>query len=255
LEVTFLPNFVPEDHPRAASLRIRESLEKGFEAGIVATAGLFAHGRGEAFDYLIGEQTTNFAKEAIEAAAAFFLLAKQPVISVNGNVAALTPEDLVNLSKVTSAPLEVNLFYRTKKREQLIAEKLIQHGAGKILGVGTEVAEIEELSHKRRFVDPEGILVADLVFVPLEDGDRTEALVRMEKTVITVDLNPLSRTSQAATVSIVDNVVRVLPLLVEKIESLKQASEKTLQGMIAEFSNHRNLQESYKCILEGFTTS
>ncbi|MFW9916344.1 MAG: 4-phosphopantoate--beta-alanine ligase [Candidatus Thorarchaeota archaeon] len=250
-----MPNYVPDDHPRAVSLRIRERLEKGFEAGIVATAGLFAHGRGEAFDYLIGEQTTEVAIEAIEVAAAYFMLAKQPVISVNGNVAALVPEDLVNLSKVTNAPLEVNLFYRTKKREQLISEKLIQHGAGKILGVGTEVAEIEELSHKRRFVDPKGILVADLVFVPLEDGDRTEALVRMGKTVITVDLNPLSRTSQAATVSIVDNIVRTLPLLVERTESAKQTSKEMLQKKIAEFNNHRNLQESYERILQGFATS
>ena len=31
---------------------------------------------------------------------------------------------------------------------------------------------------------------ADTVLVPLEDGDRTEALVKMGKTVVAIDLNP-----------------------------------------------------------------
>mgnify|MGYP006179153607 CR=1 FL=1 len=34
---------------------------------------------------------------------------------------------------------------------------------------------------ERRRVDPEGIFIADTVFVPLEDGDRTEALAKMGK--------------------------------------------------------------------------
>src|SRR5437667_103609 len=42
-------------------------------------------------------------------------------------------------------------------------------------------------------------------------GDRTEALVRMGKTVISVDLNPLSRTSQRATIPVVDELTRALP--------------------------------------------
>jgi 4-phosphopantoate--beta-alanine ligase len=250
-----LPDFVPNDHPRAASLKIREKLEKGFDEGLVAKAGLFAHGRGEAFDYLMGEKTAEMAKETIEVASAYLLLAKYPIISVNGNVAALVPEELVKLSEVVDAPLEVNLFYRTPERENLIAQKLVQCGAKRILGLGPERAEIEELSHKRRFVDPAGIFIADLVFVPLEDGDRTEALVKMGKSVITVDLNPLSRTSQAATVSIIDNVVRTLPLLVETASCFKQKSENNLRSIIAGFDNHKNLQESYKLILEGFKES
>lgn len=50
-----------------------------------------------------------------------------------------------------------------------------------------------------------------MVLVPLEDGDRTEALRRMGKTVIAIDLNPLSRTSRAANITIVDNVIRAVP--------------------------------------------
>jgi len=51
---------------------------------------------------------------------------------------------------------------------------------------------------------------ADVVFVPLEDGDRCEALIAAGKQVLVVDLNPLSRTARAATVTIVDELTRVL---------------------------------------------
>ena len=49
---------IPYNHPRAGSLHIREMLVEGLRNGIVAHEGLIAHGRGEAFDYLIGEKTT-----------------------------------------------------------------------------------------------------------------------------------------------------------------------------------------------------
>ena len=52
---------------------------------------------------------------------------------------------------------------------------------------------------------------ADVILIPLEDGDRCEALVGMGKTVIAVDLNPLSRTSRCATLTIVDELTRALP--------------------------------------------
>ncbi|MGB1233122.1 MAG: phosphopantothenate/pantothenate synthetase family protein, partial [Poseidonia sp.] len=42
----------------------------------------------------------------------------------------------------------------------------------------------------------EGILESDVILVPLEDGDRCNALVAMGKTVIVIDLNPLSRSAQ-----------------------------------------------------------
>ncbi len=76
----------------------------------------------------------------------------------------------------------------------------------------------------RRIVDPEGIFAADVVLVPLEDGDRVEALQRMGKVTIAVDLNPLSRTSQRATVTIVDNVVRAIPNLTSMVEQVEERS-------------------------------
>ncbi len=54
---------IPKSHPRAKSLLIREKLVDGFDDGIVAKEGLLAHGRGEAFDYLLGEKTTTLAKK------------------------------------------------------------------------------------------------------------------------------------------------------------------------------------------------
>ena len=99
---------IPKSHPRYASLKTRELIVESVKKGVTSTDGLIAHGRGEAFDYLIGEKTSDFAKKSIEASAALLLSAKNPVISVNGNAAALVPRELVKLSNIIKAPLEVN---------------------------------------------------------------------------------------------------------------------------------------------------
>ena len=245
---------IPPNHPRAESLRIREKLIEGFEKGIVAKAGLIAHGRGEAFDYLIGEKTTEPALEAAKVAAAAMLIAKHPVISVNGNVAALVPKEIVELSKVTEAKIEVNLFYRTREREEAIKSVLEEAGAKEILGVGEATsATIPELSSWRRKVDPRGILVADVVLVPLEDGDRTEALRKMGKIVITVDLNPLSRTAQWANITIVDNVVRAIPNITEQAKKLKNFSSGKLKEVLKSFDNRKNLGKMIEIINDRLT--
>jgi len=240
---------IPPGHPRAESLRVRERLIRHYRNGIVAEAGLFAHGRGEAFDYLLGEKTTNNALKAIEAAAAALLTAKHPVISVNGNAAALAAKDIVKLAGLTKAKIEVNLFYRSAERELAIKKLLERAGAKQVLGVGEAAsARIAEIGSERRRVDPRGILAADVVLVPLEDGDRTEALVKMGKKVIAVDLNPLSRTAQFATITIVDNIVRAMPTLVKTAQKLKKENKSKLEGILADFNNRKNLGEAMKLI-------
>ena len=242
---------IPKGHPRAESLRIREKLIEAFEAGVVARAGLIAHGRGEAFDYLLGEKTVQPAFEAVKAAAALLLTAEKPVISVNGNTAALAAEHVVALAETVNAEIEVNLFYRTAQREEAIRNVLEKAGAKRVLGVGEEAsARIPELGSERRRVDPRGILVADVVLVPLEDGDRTEALAKMGKKVIAVDLNPLSRTAQKAAITIVDNVVRAMPLLARTAEELKHEKRENLKQILQSFDNARNLGECIRLIKE-----
>ena len=242
-------DLIPSNHPRAKSLAIRHLLTKGFNSGLVVSEGLIAHGRGESFDYLIGEKTSTFALDAIKAASSLLLLAEKPVISVNGNVAALCPKEIVDLAYETSSSIEVNLFYRNKKREYLSAETLKKNGANVVLGVGQkEFLKIPELTSNRRHVDPEGIFLADVVFVPLEDGDRTQALINMHKKVITVDLNPLSRTAQNATISIIDNIVRSVPELVKTSRQLKQKSPNSLQKILNNFNNKYNINNSLKII-------
>jgi 4-phosphopantoate---beta-alanine ligase len=238
---------IPSDHPRARSLYIREMLVNGFRRGLVVPEGLIAHGRGEAYDYLLGERTTETAQRAIKAAAAMLLLSSRPVISVNGNTAALCANTVVELAKVAGASIEVNIFYRTEKREMAIKAELEQNGAKRVLGVGSKAsARIPELQSERRRVDPDGVYAADTVLVPLEDGDRTEALIRMNKTVITIDLNPLSRTSRAANITIVDNVVRAMPALVEAARKLRGTM--SLKKITDNYDNSKNLQESLKII-------
>jgi 4-phosphopantoate--beta-alanine ligase len=81
-----------------------------------------------------------------------------------------------------------------------------------------------------------------VVFVPLEDGDRCEALHKMGKTVVTVDLNPMSRTAKWAGVTIVDNVVRALPLLIQEVQTLQKASPTVLKEIVSRYSNDKTLQ-------------
>ncbi|HOT95484.1 MAG TPA: hypothetical protein PK089_09910, partial [Methanoregulaceae archaeon] len=61
---------IPPDHPRYRQLVVRERLARCAREGIVALEGLTAHGRAEAFDYLIGEKSTATAREAARVAAA-----------------------------------------------------------------------------------------------------------------------------------------------------------------------------------------
>ena len=235
---------VPKTHPRYLSLTLRDTIVASVEQGITSVHGLIAHGRGEAFDYLIGEATQPFAIEAIHAAAAMLRLAEHPVISVNGNVAALAPDALIELGQVLSAPLEVNIFHTETGREQRIQEHLLHHGAPDVLMPTTE-AQLSYIDSNRKFVHPEGIFKADVVFVPLEDGDRCEALRKMGKEVVTVDLNPLSRTAQQASITIVDNVVRTLPLLCEEI---REFNNLTAENTVTRYSNEAVLKKALEHI-------
>jgi len=211
---------VPKSHPRYESLMRRERLVEAYKAGMVAEAGMIAHGRGEAFDYLLGEQTIPEAEEAELAAACLLANAKNPVISVNGNVAALCPEAVVELAKAIPAKLEVNLFYRTDKRMRLITKHLKDHGAREVLGTKPD-ALIPGLEHARAKCTKEGIHGADVILVPLEDGDRAQALRKMGKTTIVIDLNPLSRSAMAASVTIVDEVTRALPNIAKSVGRMR----------------------------------
>ncbi|MDO9537260.1 MAG: 4-phosphopantoate--beta-alanine ligase [Thermoplasmata archaeon] len=211
---------VPKSHPRYESLMKRDKLIEAYKSGMVAEAGMIAHGRGEAFDYLLGEETIPEAEEAEMAAASLLLHAKNPVISVNGNVAALCPEALVELANTIPAKLEVNLFYRTDERMKKVIGHLEEHGAKNVLGLKPD-AHIPDLEHARGLCTKEGIFTADVILVPLEDGDRALALRKMGKTTIIIDLNPLSRSARAASVTIVDEVTRAIPNITEFAKQLK----------------------------------
>ena len=243
---------IPPGHPRAKSLYIRGLLVNGFKKGIVVPEGLIAHGRGETFDYLLGEKTTEAARTAIKVASSLLLLAFKPVISVNGNLAALCPKEIVELSSLINANIEINLFYWTKQRELAIEKELKKMGAKTVLGIRSRgSARIPELQSERRIVDQDGIYKADTILVPLEDGDRTEALIKMHKKVIAIDLNPLSRTSKAATVTIIDNAIRALPAMIIEAKKLKKKNDKILKKVVNEFDNSKNLSESLQIIRCG----
>lgn len=242
-----MPPEVPKNHPRYESLITREKIIEGMHQKIVAEAGLIAHGRGEAFDYILGEESPPFALQQERLAVIMLLLAKHPIISINGNVAVLCPEDMVQLGHVLEAPLEINLFYRSPERENAIKKVLEKVGAQDIYGVDPSNQEIiPEISHQRRFVDSRGIARSDCVFVPLEDGDRTIALRKLGKDVVTVDLNPLSRTSLTATVSITNNVTRAIKEMVWFSRDYKNMNINELEEEKNQFNNSVLLQEALR---------
>jgi len=240
---------IPNNHPRAESLRIREKLVEGFRKGVVVAEGLIAHGRGECFDYLIGEKTQPFAFKAEKAAVALLLLSNHPVISVNGNSAALCSTEIVKLAYLTGSKVEVNLFHRTFKRERTIEKILREQGLDEVLGVGENASGIiPTVCSLRCKVDPRGLLVADTVLLSIEDGDRTMAYRKAGKNVIAIDLNPFSRTAIWASITIVDNVVRAFPNMIKLAKNLKKENKETLKKILETYDNDKILKEAVKFI-------
>ena len=232
-------------HPRYESLVLRDKIVKASKEGILAESAMIAHGRGEAFDYLLGEQTTLPAKRAMYVTVALMILSKNPVISVNGNTTALAIDEVISFAKAVNAKIEINLFYRTDERVDKITKLYKDHGYPEILGSNDDdIMYINEIKNPRASASKNGIYTADTVLVPLEDGDRAEILSKSGKNIITIDLNPLSRTSKMSDVSIVDNVVRALPFMTKIADDLKSQPEEYLRKIIEEFNNEDNLKES-----------
>jgi len=218
---------------------MRERMSEMMRQGIVVPTGLIAHGRGEAFDYLLGEITLPPAELAERVAAAMLMEAQRPVITVNGNAAALAPKELIELSKVINARLEVNLFHRSVERIELVCAYLESQGAKEVLGRIQDFT-LPGIASDRALCSSEGIGMADVVLIPLEDGDRAEALVKAGKKVIAIDLNPVSRTSMAADVSIVDELTRAIPNITAHAGGLAEDGQRR-SDLMSGFNNRRNL--------------
>ncbi len=231
---------IPTDHPRYGSLITRERLAGFLREGIVSPEGLTAHGRGEAFDYLIGERTTESALLAEKTAAALLSSSQHPVISVNGNTAALAAREIALLQQASGAIVEVNLFHRSEERVRKITHLLESYGATVLTGTAERIVP---LSHDRALSYPDGTGKADVILVPLEDGDRCEALRKMGKTVIAIDLNPLSRTARMANLTIVDEVTRAIPMITGFIGTLQ---EPEISLLLKTTDNNYFLKEAMK---------
>jgi 4-phosphopantoate--beta-alanine ligase len=233
---------VSKDHPRFQSLVTREMMSDMVKEGIVSPTGLIAHGRGEAFDYLLGEVTSESARCAERAAVALLLEAQNPVISVNGNTAALAGKEIVAFSKLVKAKIEVNLFHRSPERMEKVIGHMESLGAKNVLGRGSDTI-IPGIASDRAKCTKAGIFSADVVLVPLEDGDRAGALVHLGKKVIAIDLNPLSRTSMVAQITIVDEVKRAMANMIAMWPELSK-DEAARKRTISDFDNRANLARS-----------
>ena len=254
---------VPDSHPRKASLLARQKIVDGSANGLLAPSAMIAHGRGEAFDYLLGEKTTDSARFAIREAASRLRSADNPVISVNGNTVVLAGKELVRVASVLSCPIEVNLYYSTPERisgllsileehKGLVSEEPGPEGFEGNWGKAVEAVpllgedhdcRIEGLEGPRSLCTKVGIGSADCILVPLEDGDRCEALVGSGREVIVVDLNPLSRSSIMATVTIVDEIARASKILLEELLGGGNGA--------SEWDNTEGLRHSLSCMADS----
>ncbi|HIF91166.1 MAG TPA: phosphopantothenate/pantothenate synthetase [Candidatus Poseidoniales archaeon] len=229
-----------KSHPRYQSLLMRHRLELAAKAGMLADSALIAHGRGEAYDYLLGEKTIPSAHDATMEALAQLQNANSAVISLNGNAIALAGMELMQLASLLQIPVEVNIFYRTPERMSALLNHLSKIKSDNELDVeilgGNPNAKIPGLEGPRANCCKSGIYDSDVILVPLEDGDRCEALVAMGKTVLVIDLNPLSRSAKMGSVTIVDELSRVANNL------LVGAMQKITRKPSSNYDNSQHLQ-------------
>ena len=256
---------IPVSHPRKKSLLSRQRIVDATKNGLLADSAMIAHGRGEAFDYLLGEKSSNSARLAIKESASRLIESDNPIISVNGNTVVLAGKSLIRVAAVLNCPIEVNIYYRTeermsklnsfleKQKEIVSQEKNPDNWIGdwnnavksvKILGKEGD-GRIQGLEGPRSICSSQGIEKADVILVPLEDGDRCEALVNLGKQVLVVDLNPLSRTAKMATITIVDEISRAAELLLEYVINKEQKS--------TEWNNQDVLNDALKIIADNST--
>lgn len=229
-----------KSHPRYQSLLMRHRLELAAKAGMLADSALIAHGRGEAYDYLLGEKTIASAHDATMEALAHLQNANSAVISLNGNAIALAGMELMQLASMLKIPVEVNIFYRTPERMSALLNHLSKIKSDNnldvvILGENPD-AKIPGLEGPRAKCCKSGIYDSDVILVPLEDGDRCEALVAMGKTVLVIDLNPLSRSAKMGSVTIVDELSRVANNL------LAGTMQKSIRKSRPDYDNNQHLQ-------------
>jgi 4-phosphopantoate--beta-alanine ligase len=236
---------VDPEHPRYESLMIRKRIAEAGVKGMLADSAMIAHGRGEAFDYLLGEQTIPSALDATREAAARLVNSNKPVLSLNGNAIALAGQEFLTIASQLGCPIEINIFYRTPQRMGALIGHLKMLNQKLDLDVeimgGIPDARIPGLEGPRGACQQDGIFEADTVLVPLEDGDRCEALMAMGKTVLVIDLNPISRSSKGCTVGIVDEVTRVAKNLIQFIPQKPSATD---------WNNDRGLQSALDHIVE-----
>lgn len=218
---------------------------------MLAGSAMIAHGRGEAYDYLLGEQTIPSAHEATLHALKALSNAERPVISLNGNAVALAGEQLLVLAQQLNCPVEINIFYRTPERMSALLGRLESIKKERSIDVeilGAEPnARIPGLKGPRAKCTKEGIIDSDTILVPLEDGDRCEALVAMGKTVIVIDLNPLSRSAKMGTITIVDELTRVVENMLSQFDSIKMSKTSNT------YDNDETLRDALQHIATKFS--
>ena len=155
------------------------------------------------------------------------------------------------MASEVGAKVEVNIFHWSSERLEKLVSYLETFGNLEILGRNQNVI-LENIASDRARCCREGIYSADVVLIPLEDGDRAKALKIAGKTVLAIDLNPLSRTSVESDATAVDEITRAVPNIRQAVKDLKD-DRKRRREIISAFDNRSNLNESVNCIKDNLT--
>ena len=90
--------------------------------------------------------------------------------------------------------------------------------------------------------------------VMIEDGDMPIGLRKIGKKVIAIDLNPLSRTARDSDITIVDNLVRVFPILTRYMDKLSRHGQDVIRRILEDYDNNEVLKEVLIYIVERLTS-
>ena len=135
---------------------------------------------------------------------------------------------------------------RTPERMEKLISYMESKGAKNVLGRDPDT-RIPGLNHDRALCTQEGVGSSDVIVVPIEDGDRAEALVAMGKKVISLDLNPLSRTSRMATVPISDEISRALANITAYVKELR-GKDAEIDALISSYSARKTREGEIEAI-------
>jgi len=231
---------IPKDHPRYKSLVTREHLAECARTGIVSLEGLTSHGRGEAFDYLLGEKTSESALLAGKDCGGPAPHRKTPGAlrerqhrGACGTRNRASPEGKRGARRGQPLPPDTRTGTADRDGSSAMPVRTVFSGRSRSASSRSPTTG--------PFCRREGCLLPMSCLSRSKTATAARCSVGMGKKVIAIDLNPLSRTAKTATLTVVDEVTRALPEIAQACTAL---SDGKCRSLVAVMDNRVFLQEA-----------